>query len=180
MRKVIKDTFDTMFAAVVIIGLVLAALNSHDRALQTGAVIFLLILPGLLVYRLMTILLRLFRRKRRRFTDFNAMSGLEFEKYVAKVLLSRGYTNVSLTERYDFGIDIIATKDNIKWGIQVKRHQHMVKAIAVRQAVTALKKYNCDRAMVITNSYYSGTAIELARVNDCVLVDGKAFTGWSI
>jgi HJR/Mrr/RecB family endonuclease len=47
------------------------------------------------------------------------MTGLEFQYYVAKLLRAKGYKNISLTEEYDFGIDIIAARDGIKWGIQV-------------------------------------------------------------
>jgi restriction system protein len=101
------------------------------------------------------------------------MTGLEFEKYVANLLRTRGYKNVRLTEKYDLGVDIIATRDGVTWGIQVKRYSGLVKADAVRQVVTALKKYKCDKGMVITNSFYSRTAIELARSNDCILIDRK-------
>jgi restriction system protein len=99
------------------------------------------------------------------------MTGLEFEKYVAKLLKSQGYKHVRLTEKYDLGVDIIAEKEGMRWGIQVKRYSGLVKADAVRQAVTALKLYNCDRAMVVTNSHFSHTAKELASSNDCVLID---------
>ena len=103
--------------------------------------------------------------------DINSMSGIEFELYVAKQLKSLGYTDIVLTEKYDYGVDIIATKESIVWGVQVKRYSGMVGADAVRQVVTGLKKYNCDKAMVITNSYFSNFAIELAKVNNCKLVD---------
>ena len=72
---------------------------------------------------------------------------------------------------YDTDVDIIATKDNIRWGIQVKRYSGLVKAEAVRQVVTGLRVYGCDRAMVITNSVFSRVAIQLANSNECVLVD---------
>lgn len=111
---------------------------------------------------------------RRRFTqlrNIDTMDGLDFEQYVAGLLRANGYNNVSLTERYDYGIDIIAEKNGVRWGIQVKRHSGLVKASAVRQVVTGLKLYDCDRAMVITNSTYSAVAQRLANANDCVLVD---------
>ena len=101
----------------------------------------------------------------------DCMTGLEFERYIAGLLKNQGYTNVRLTEKYDYGVDIIANKDGIRWGIQVKRYSSLVKADAVRQVVTALRSYNCDRAMVVTNSTFSHTANELARSNDCVLID---------
>jgi restriction system protein len=99
------------------------------------------------------------------------MDGLDFEQYVTGLLRANGYSNVSLTERYDFGVDIIAEKDGIRWGVQVKRHSGLVKANAVRQVVTGLKLYDCGRAMVITNSTYSAVARRLANANDCVLID---------
>lgn len=106
-----------------------------------------------------------------RLSNVDTMDGLVFEKYVAKLLKQKGYSNVILTEQYDYGVDIIATKDGICWGIQVKRYSGLVKAEAVRQVVTGLRVYGCDRAMVITNSFFSRVAVQLADSNDCVLVD---------
>jgi HJR/Mrr/RecB family endonuclease len=106
-----------------------------------------------------------------RFNNVDSMDGLLFEKYVAKLLSAAGYRNVSLTEKYDFGVDITAEKAGVRWGIQTKRHSGLVKANAVRQVVTGLKLYNCDRAMVITNSNYSAVARRLAQANNCVLID---------
>lgn len=102
--------------------------------------------------------------------NIDKMTGLEFEVYVAKLLKQKGYTNIKLTEKYDYGVDIIASKKGTRWGIQVKRYSGIVKADAVRQVVTALKVYNCDKAMVITNSYYSEVAEKLAKSNQVLLV----------
>ncbi|HVC35974.1 MAG TPA: restriction endonuclease [Candidatus Dormibacteraeota bacterium] len=106
------------------------------------------------------------------------MAGIQFEHRVAGLLKNQGYTNVRLTEEYDYGVDIIANKDGITWGIQVKRYSGLVKADAVRQVVTALKKYDCDRAMVITNSIYSMVAKDLASRNNCVLIDRGIISKW--
>jgi restriction system protein len=100
------------------------------------------------------------------------MNGLDFEKYVATLLLANGFRHVTLTEKYDYGVDIIAEKYGLRWGIQAKRHSGLVKANAVRQVVTGLGVYSCDRAMVVTNSSFSTIARTLADANDCVLVDG--------
>ena len=91
---------------------------------------------------------------------------MRFEKYVAELMKDQGFTKVMLTERYDYGIDIIALKDGVRWGVQVKRYSRMVKAEAVRQVVTALNKYNCQRAMVVTNSTFSRPAKILAETNN--------------
>lgn len=122
---------------------------------------------------------RLYSRKAGR--DIDTMSGVEFEKYIAQVLKSRGCVDVSLTEQYDLGVDIIVKKDGVTWGIQTKRWNNQVGIDAVRQAVAALKEYDCDRAMVITNSRYgySAPARELARSNNCILVDRKVLIKWT-
>ena len=65
------------------------------------------------------------------------MDGLRFERYI-KLLLERiGFYSVKLIPRFDLGVDVIATKDNVTWGIQVKLYSGMVTAHAVRQVVTA-------------------------------------------
>lgn len=107
------------------------------------------------------------------------MTGLEFEHYVARLLKSQGYSNIQLTEKYDYGVDVIAVKNGTTWGIQVKRYSGLVKADAVRQVVTALKMYHCDQAMVITNSTFSLPAQALADSNDCILVDRTKLSNWA-
>ena len=106
-----------------------------------------------------------------RLQDVDSMDGISFEYYIAQLLAERGYSNISLTEQYDYGVDIIAEKDGVRWGVQTKRYSGLVKAEAVRQVVTGLRLYGCDRAMVVTNSTYSNVARRLAEGNDCVLID---------
>lgn len=48
------------------------------------------------------------------------MDGLEFEKYIAEFLRRNSRLGVSLTEKYYFGVDIIATKNGARQSIQVK------------------------------------------------------------
>lgn len=111
------------------------------------------------------------RNKNLRLKAVDSMDGVSFEYYIAQLLANHGYRNISLTEQYDYGIDIIAEKDGVRWGVQVKRYTGLVKAEAVRQVVTGLRLYGCDRAMVVTNSTYSNVAKRLAEGNDCVLID---------
>jgi HJR/Mrr/RecB family endonuclease len=64
------------------------------------------------------------------------LDGWVFERYVASLLTGQGFANIRLTERYDLGVDIIAHKDGVIWGIQVKHYRGLVKASAVREVVT--------------------------------------------
>lgn len=156
---------DMAFVIVVLVGA--AAWTHRDQLVQIAA-----ITVGVMTCLLVLYLSRKFVRHLLAGTgDIDGMDGLEFERYVADLLRKNGYRNVSLTERYDLGVDIIAEKGGIRWGVQVKRHSGPVKAAAVRQVVAGLRLYGCDRAMVITNSTYSAVAQRLAAGNDCVLVD---------
>ena len=116
--------------------------------------------------------------KLQQLATIDKMDGLEFEKFIAAILNKQGYKNIKLTEKYDLGVDIIAEKNGIRWGIQVKRYSGLVKANAVRQVVTALNKYECERAMVISNSTCSRVAKELAETNNCVLIDRNQLDSW--
>lgn len=173
--------------AGIILGLILIAyfyasgkdfIDTHSYAipLLVALALLLLALPaGLWWYR---------RQRARRIyeaytiANIDSMDGLEFEKYLASLLRRRGYTNVRLTERYDLGIDIIARKDGITWGIQAKRYSGLVKAAAIRQAYTALTRYKCDRAIVISNSTYSRPAKLLAQDTNSVLIGREELSKW--
>lgn len=92
------------------------------------------------------------------------MGGQEFEKFlVEKILPIDGYTDLSLTSSTnDYGVDIIAFKDNIKCAIQCKRANNKVSNRAIQEIVAGRKHYKCDKAIVITNNYYTENANRLA------------------
>lgn len=99
------------------------------------------------------------------------MSGLEFERFLQALLLNSGYTIVSLTTTYDLGVDLIAHKDGARWAIQAKRYKAKVGLDSVRQVTTAMNFYKCDKAMVITNSYFTNNAKTIAESVGCRLID---------
>ena len=158
-RKKKLDDKSYFIFLILITGLMI----SHSRFVE-----YILYILGALI------LINLFSKLRSyikyKLSHVDTMTGLEFEKYVAKSLRKKGF-KTQLTEKYDLGIDIVAIKDGVRYGVQVKRHKGVVGANAVRQAVTALNLYDCNRAMVITNSYFSKSAIILARSNACFLID---------
>jgi restriction system protein len=130
---------------------------------------------GLMIYRAVC-----YRRILRSYTisNIDAMEGWQFERYLAELLRKRGHKDVRLTERYDYGVDIIAKKNGVTWGIQAKRYNKPVRAAAVRQVYTALIRYKCDRAMVISNSMYSRPAWELAKDTKTVLIGRDRLAMW--
>lgn len=156
-------------ASFVIVVLVGAAAWTHRSELVHIAYIAFGVMCCLLLLKLSWKLLS--HRRFAQFKNIDAMDGLEFEHYVVGLLRRNGFRNVSLTEKYDFGVDIIAERDGIRWGIQAKRYSGPVGADAVRQVVAGLRLYGCDKAMVVTNSSFSTFAKKLAFGNDCVLID---------
>lgn len=156
-------------ASFIIVVLIGAAAWTHRAQLTQIAYIALGVVGCLLLLSLCWKLIS--HRRSTTLKGVDAMDGLDFERYVVNLLRVNGFRNVSLTEKYDLGVDIIAEKDGIRWGVQAKRYSGLVKASAVRQAVTGLRLYGCDQAIVITNSTYTEVARRLANANDCVLVD---------
>ena len=133
-------------------------------------------LPIWVVFTVIALLIKTGKRltglgNRASYKSVDQMTGLEFEHEVARLLRENGYSKIRFTEKYDYGIDLIAAKDNVIWGVQVKRRNSLVKADAVRQVVTGLKKYKCDRAMIVTNNFLSKYAMELAKSNGCLVID---------
>ena len=104
------------------------------------------------------------------------MSGEEFEKYLYHIYKSNEKYRVELTPNTgDFGIDLIVDNLKIKkrLGIQAKRYKGKVGVSAVQEVVAGKRYYNCDVVCVVTNSYFTKSCVELAKINDVVLIDRK-------
>ncbi len=113
-----------------------------------------------------------------RMADIDNMAGPEFEEYVRRLLVHRRFTARLTRASGDFGVDIVAERDGHKYAIQVKRWSKAVDGDAVREAVAGQRHYGCDRAMAITNSYFTEAAKELARSNHCELIDRDVLAEW--
>lgn len=74
----------------------------------------------------------------------------------------------------DQGVDVIAENEKEKIAIQAKRYNNAtVGNKAIQEVVAGMKFYNCNKAMVVTNSSFTVQAVELARVNNVELWDRK-------
>ena len=108
-------------------------------------------------------------------TDFNNLSGQEFETYLMRFLPRLGFTDVRGTPATgDQGADIIASKDNRLFVIQAKRQSAPVGNRAVQEVAAALNYYAATEAWVITNSTFTPAAKALAQKNKVYLIDGSA------
>lgn len=102
--------------------------------------------------------------------SFDALSGEDFEKLLFRLFDAMGYSTEHKGGVGDQGADLIITKDRERILVQAKRYGQPVGNKAVQEAVAAQKFYDCNRAMVVTNSIFTPEAIALARANDVILV----------
>lgn len=103
---------------------------------------------------------------------FDYMEGHDFEYFCAELLRKNNYDNVSVTqESGDQGIDVIAFKDGVKYGIQCKCYSSDIGNKAVQEAYSGARFYDCHVPVVLTNRYFTKSAIELAKKNGVLLWD---------
>ena len=110
--------------------------------------------------------------------DVDNMNPYEFEHYVAKLMTHRGYRAEVTHSSGDSGVDIVAAKEKVRYAVQVKRHKGGVSRRAVSDAVAGAALYKCNAAMVVTNSYFTDGAKQLAEANGCRLIDRDVLAQW--
>jgi hypothetical protein len=102
------------------------------------------------------------------------MSGKEFERFVGRLYTRIGYS-VSLTAAgADQGVDLILCKDGRKIAVQAKRRRAVVGNAAVQEVISGKLYYGCSHGVIVTNSRFSKSAVELAAKDPTIsLVDGQ-------
>jgi len=113
-------------------------------------------------------------------SNIDNMDGIEFEDYVSRLLAHRGFKVEVTKDSVALGIDVIAQKNDLRYAVQVKQHVGLVPKLAVSDAVSGKYHYGCNAAIVVTNSYFTEGAIELARSTECELIDRDTLAEWII
>jgi restriction system protein len=104
--------------------------------------------------------------------DFDSLTGLEFEQFCCHIFSLCGFRDVSGTPgSRDFGVDLIGSRDGMKYAIQCKRYSGKVGVKAVQEIAAGRSFYNCDAAAVVTNRYFTKAAVELAAATGVELID---------
>ncbi|MGM9917943.1 MAG: restriction endonuclease, partial [Lactimicrobium massiliense] len=87
-------------------------------------------------------------------------------------LAHHGHFAIRTTQKTkDYGADLIMRKGLHKIVVQAKRYDRNIGVYAIQQAMAAKAYYSADKAIVITNQYFTYSARKLAEVNDVQLVD---------
>jgi HJR/Mrr/RecB family endonuclease/uncharacterized protein (DUF697 family) len=97
------------------------------------------------------------------------MTGEEFENFLGLCFEKLGYRVQKTPASNDFGADLILSKNNKKTVVQAKRYRGKVGNSAVQEVVAAIKHYNAQDAIAITNSQFTRGARKLAKSNGVAL-----------
>lgn len=112
------------------------------------------------------------RRSSISMSDVDLMSGSEFEQFCADVLRKNGFHDVQVMGGSgDQGVDIVATKKKLRYAIQCKCYSSNLGNTPVQEVFAGRVHYGCDVAAVMTNSYFTAGAVELARSTGVFLWD---------
>ena len=100
------------------------------------------------------------------------MDGHEFEFFCAELLKKNGFTDVEVTKSSgDQGIDILAVKDEIRYGFQCKCYSSDLGNKPIQEAYAGKRIYNCQIAVVLTNRFFTQGGIEAAKATGVLLWD---------
>jgi restriction system protein len=110
--------------------------------------------------------------------DVDAMTGTEFEGYVAARLRRAGWTVMLTPVIGDYGVDLIAQRDGKSVAIQCKRHGKSVGVAAVQQVVSGARHHGCGKSIVVSNQEFTHAARQLAATNGCQLIGRRALQAW--
>jgi len=104
--------------------------------------------------------------------DFRAMSGPDFECFLAEIFALLGYAVRSTGRSGDQGVDLVVSRNGTSAAVQAKCYRHPVGNAAVQQAYTGMRIYGCHRCVVITASSFTHGAREAAIAVGCTLIEG--------
>ncbi|HEY9267462.1 MAG TPA: restriction endonuclease [Mycobacterium sp.] len=102
----------------------------------------------------------------------DAMSGTEFEDYVARIARSCGVPVIMTSITGDWGVDLIVGHRPNRLAVQCKRLSRPVGAGAVQEVVAGAPMQDCTQTMVVTNHEFTPAARKLAERHGCYLVAG--------
>jgi len=108
----------------------------------------------------------------------DSMGGYDFEKFLAEVFQTAGYEVEETRLSGDQGADLFVRRFGKKIVIQAKNYSGSVGNAAVQEAISAKSFFDCDEAMVVTNSYFTKSAVELAEATSVRLIGRRELQGY--
>ena len=108
--------------------------------------------------------------------EIDGMKGYQFEEFLSVLYKKLGYQVFVTKNSGDFGAVLLLQMNNIKIAVQAKRYKSKVSIKAVQEIVSAKAYYHADEIWLITNNYFTGPAIKLAKSNGVKLINRDELT----
>ncbi len=103
-------------------------------------------------------------------TQVDNLNPYEFEEWIARFLRIAGYNAKATKKSGDYGVDVIAEKENNRIAIQVKKFNKAVGIKAVQEVSAGMDYYNCCEGWVVTTApYFTQAAKNLANIRNIKL-----------
>ena len=98
------------------------------------------------------------------------MQGYDFEYWCAELLEDAGFEKVTVTPGSgDQGVDITAERDEVRFAFQCKCYQAELGNTPIQEVFTGKTIYRCHVGVVMTNSYFTKSAIAAAEATGTLL-----------
>ncbi|MGE5472678.1 MAG: restriction endonuclease [Ignavibacteriales bacterium] len=167
---VFEDIVDTFYSASIILSIFVWGKTAN---IWLGALTFLGSL-GLLYLAIS----KYKKNKRKKLfesgiDEIDNMRGEVFEDYLLEHFKNLGYSGHLTPKTDDYGADLVLKKAGRKVVVQAKRWKMNVGVDAIQQVIGAIKYYDANKGMVVTNSSFTENAYDLANSNGIELWDRK-------
>ena len=103
--------------------------------------------------------------------NIDTLNGYEFENFLKILFEKMGYNVKNTPLSGDQGADLVIERFGEKIVVQAKCYSNKVPNKAVQEVVASKAQYNADKAIVVTNNYFTNSAIELANSNGVELIN---------
>ena len=106
-----------------------------------------------------------------RMQDVDILDGYEFERFLKRLFEKMGYQVEHTKLSGDQGGDLVLIKLGERVVVQAKRYGGAIGNRAVQEITAAVNHYRADKGIVVTNSYFTAAAVQLAKSNRIELID---------
>ena len=106
----------------------------------------------------------------------NRTKGIAFEQYVRQILESNGIITQSTIASNDYGADILFDYQGYRFVVQCKCLSGAAGIKPVQEVIGAISYYHAHYGIVVTNTFYTQQASNLAYSTGVLLVDNAGLT----
>lgn len=105
------------------------------------------------------------------FQEIEKLNGLDFDYLLKNLFEMRGYIATVTTGMENQRANLILWKGTKKYIVKTNGISKRVCVRDVQAILTSRKNYGADEVLVVTNHYFSNSAIKFAKINNITLID---------